>query len=254
MVPEGSHVREVYLDQKNGLLTTPLDRRLLIDCSTIDVETSQTVNVAIRSVAPTASFYDAPVSGGVVGAERGTLAFFLGCSEADPQLPMLQQLLGTMGGSVIPCGSPTLGIAAKLSNNYLSGLLAIIVSESFSMGMSAGLNPLTLYKVFAAGTAQNTITDRFCPVPGIVKEAPSSRDYQGGFKLQLMKKDVGLALAMADKGNVGLRFGKIGLDIYEAACQDKRCIDRDSRVVYRFLGGIEDWKGRAENEKQWHEG
>lgn len=253
MVPEGSHVRSVYLDDTTGLLTASLEGCLLIDCSTIDIETSQAVNAAVKLVAPTASFYDAPVSGGVIGAEKGTLAFFLGCAKSDPWLPVLQALLGTMGTSIIPCGSPTLGIAAKLSNNYLSGMLAILVSESFSMGMSAGLSPITLYKVFAAGTAQNAISDRFCPVPGVVKEAPSSREYQGGFKVQLMRKDVSLALDMAEKGDVELQFGRTGLEIYEATSQDKRCADRDSRVVYRFLGGKEDWDGRAENEKSWHE-
>lgn len=252
MVPEGSNVRTVYLDQTTGLLTAPLEGCLLIDCSTIDLETSQAINNSVKSTAQTASFYDAPVSGGVIGAEKGTLAFFLGCSDTDPWLPALREVLSMMGSSIIPCGSPTLGIAAKLCNNYLSGMLAILVSESFSMGMSSGLNPVTLHKVFAAGTAQNAISDRFCPVPGVVKEAPSSKDYHGGFKVQLMKKDVGLALEMAEKGNVDLQFGKLGLGIYEAACRDERCVDLDSRVVYRFLGGEEDWEGRAENEKSWH--
>ncbi|KAF1848893.1 uncharacterized protein K460DRAFT_304486 [Cucurbitaria berberidis CBS 394.84] len=244
MVPEGAHVRSVYLDADNGVCSTDISNKLLIDCSTIDTATSLAVKNHIAENFPSASFYDSPVSGGVVGAIKGTIAFFLGCAESDPNLERLTYLMRLMGKQVITCGGPSLGLAAKLSNNYLSGIIAIACSEAFDMGMRSGLDPRTLAKVYAAGTAQNAICDKFCPVPHVYPEAPSSGGWKQGFKVQLMRKDFGLAVDMAKR--VGSRnvLGEIGLETYDGAANDPRCRDLDSRVVYRYLGGEEDWQSR----------
>ena len=242
MVPEGSHVRSVYLHPESGVCSTDISGKLLVDCSTIDTATSLAVKDHIAKTFPSASFYDSPVSGGVVGAIKGTIAFFLGCAESDPNIERLTYLMGLMGGQVIPCGGPSLGLAAKLSNNYLSGIIAIACSEAFDMGMRSGLDPRTLAKVYAAGTAQNSICDKFCPVPHVYPEAPSSGGWKQGFKVQLMRKDFGLAVDMAKR--VGSRnvLGDVGLQTYDGAANDPRCRDLDSRVVYRYLGGQEDWQ------------
>ncbi|EEP78434.1 predicted protein [Uncinocarpus reesii 1704] len=244
MVPEGLHVRQVYLDRNIGICATDVSNKLLIDCSTIDTATSLAVKEHIFTHFPSASFYDAPVSGGVIGAKKGTIAFFLGCAEGDPNLPLLANLASMMGKQIIPCGGPSLGLAAKLSNNYLSGLIAIACSEAMNMGMRSGLDPRVLANVYSAGTAQNTICDRFNPVPGVYPDSPSSHGYKEGFKVQLMKKDFGLAVDMATRVGAQLALGAAGLQTYTDASQDPRCKDLDSRVVYRFLGGVEDWKGR----------
>lgn len=244
MVPEGAQVRSVYLHPETGICTTDINNKLLIDCSTIDTATSLDVKAHIEKNFPSAFFYDAPVSGGVIGAKKGTIAFFLGCAEDDGNLPKISTLLRMMGKQIIPCGGPSLGLAAKLSNNYLSGVIAIACSEAFDMGMRSGLDPRVLARVYAAGTAQNTISDRFCPVPGIAPEAPSTKGYKDGFKVQLMKKDFGLAVDMAKRVNTQLVLGDAGLATYQAASQDPRCKDLDSRVVYRYLGGDEDWETR----------
>lgn len=242
MVPEGSHVKTVYLDDKQGVCCSDIAGKILVDCSTIDTATSLQVKEHIAERFPTASFYDAPVSGGVVGAVKGTIAFFLGCSEDDKNLKQISTLLSLMGKQIIPCGGPSLGLAAKLSNNYLSGIIAIAASEAIDMGMRSGLDPRTLTKVFAAGTAQNAICDKFNPCPGVYPEAPSSNGYKGGFKVQLMRKDFSLAREMASR--VGSRnvLGDVGLETYDQASKDARCKDLDSRVVYRYLGGREDWQ------------
>ncbi|KAL2071901.1 hypothetical protein VTL71DRAFT_13136 [Oculimacula yallundae] len=242
MVPEGSHVKSVYLDPEDGVCSTDISNKLLIDCSTIDTATSLLVKEHITYNFPSASFYDAPVSGGVVGAVKGTIAFFLGCSKNDPKLSQLTELLQIMGSKVIPCGGPSLGLAAKLSNNYLSGIIAIACSEAMDMGMRAGLDPITLSQVFAAGTAQNTVCDKFNPVPGVYPEAPSTNGYKNGFKVQLMRKDFGLAVDMARRVGARNVLGGIGLDTYTRASEDERCTDLDSRVVFRYLGGNEDWQ------------
>ncbi|XHG03819.1 hypothetical protein AWENTII_007107 [Aspergillus wentii] len=244
MVPEGAHVKTVFLDETTGVCTVDLQDRILIDCSTIDTETSLLVKQHISDHHPSASYYDAPVSGGTLGAQKGTIAFFLGCSSTDPNLGLITDLLSLMGKKVIPCCKPSLGLAAKLCNNYLSGLIAIASSESLNTGIRAGLDPRVLSHVIAAGTAQNAICDDYNPCPGVVPDAPSTNGYQGGFKVQLMKKDFSLAMQLAESVGSNLVLGQPGLDTYIAAADDPRCRDRDSRVVFRFLGGDETWASK----------
>lgn len=244
MVPEASHVQQAYLDPQNGICAADISNKLLVDCSTIDTATSLQIKEHISRNFPTASFYDAPVSGGVVGAKKASIAFYLGCAEEDPNLPRLMNLTSMMGKQTIPCGAPSFGLAAKLSNNYLSGIIAIACSEAMDMGMRSGLDPRVLAKVYAAGTAQNAVCDRFNPVPGVYPEAPSSNGYKDGFKVQLMKKDFGLAVDMADRVGTRLALGDAGLETYAGASEDERCRDLDSRVVYRYLGGREDWEAK----------
>ena len=256
MLPEGAHVRSVYLAPADGI-TAGLSpshsgpSKLLIDSSTIDSATSLEIGRLIaKEHHPSAAFYDAPVSGGVLGAVKGTIAFFVGCSASDPNLPRLTALLQLLGDKVIPCGGPSLGLAAKLSNNYLSGIITIATSEAMDMGMRAGIDARTLASVFAAGTAQNAICDRFNPVPGVCPEAPPSKQYQGGFRVQLMRKDMGLALDMARRLGARNVLGVAGLGVYAAASEASDCRDLDSRVVYRYLGGDEEWARKREEEMQ----
>lgn len=242
MLPEGRHVKAVYLGE-NGISSSNIEGKTLLDCSTIDTTSFLEVKQNIEGKYPGTLLYDAPVSGGVIGAKRGTIAFFLGCAEDDnEEIERLTNFLSLMGGKIIPCGGPSLGLAAKLSNNYLSGIIAIACSEAMDMGMRSGLDPRVLAKVYAAGTAQNAICDRFCPVPGVYPDAPSSNGYQDGFKVQLMKKDFSLALDMAHRVESKNVLGDAGLSTYEAASEDIRCRDLDSRVVFRYLGGNENWK------------
>jgi 3-hydroxyisobutyrate dehydrogenase-like beta-hydroxyacid dehydrogenase len=244
MVPEGNHVREVYLNDQTGICTFDLEKRIFIDCSTIDIATSLEVKQRVTDLHPQASFYDAPVSGGTLGAQKGTISFFLGCEKDDPHFQFLSKLLSLMGKKAIACGGPSFGLASKLCNNYLSGLIAIASSEALNIGIRAGLDPRILSSVFAAGTAQNNVCDSWNPCPGVVAEAPSSKDYQGGFKVQLMKKDFSLAMDLARSVGARLALGESGLGTYEAASEDPRCRDLDSRVVFRYLGGIENWRRR----------
>lgn len=245
MLPEGAHVKSVYLDPTNGILgalASVPNGKLLIDSSTIDTATSLYVKEQLRASSPASFFYDAPVSGGVLGASNATIAFFLGCSSADPNLPRVSFLLERMGGKIIPCGGPSLGLAAKLSNNYLSGIITIACAEAMDMGMRSGIDANVLASVFKAGTAQNTICDVFNPVPGVCPNAPSSNGYQGGFRVQLMKKDIGLAVSMARRVGNRNALGASALGVYAAASEAADCKDLDSRVVYRYIGGQENWQ------------
>ncbi|KAJ5230074.1 hypothetical protein N7489_010782 [Penicillium chrysogenum] len=247
MLPEGKHVKAVYMGT-DGICSSDVGQKLLVDCSTIDTASFLEIKDHISKNFPRASFYDAPVSGGVIGAERGMIAFFLGCAEDNTKdIEELRQLFSLMGNKLIPCGGPSLGIAAKLSNNYLSGIIAIACSEAMDMGMKSGLDPRVLAQVYAAGNAQNTICDRFNPVPGVDPDAPSSNGYKKGFKVHLMKKDISLALDMARRVGSTNVLGSVGLQIYKEASEDERCKDLDSRIVFRYLGGNENWKADHEN-------
>ncbi|CAK4033721.1 3-hydroxyisobutyrate dehydrogenase, mitochondrial [Lecanosticta acicola] len=246
MVPEGSHVKAVYLDESDAVLQSPLGNKILIDCSTIDTASSLAVRDAVASQHPQARFYDAPVSGGVIGAEKGTLTFMLGCAENNPDKELLTKLLHLMGGNVFACGGASLGLVAKLCNNYCSGLIAIAVSEAMNIGIKSGMDPRVLANVWHTSTAQSAICDDWCPVPGLCPEAPASKGYQGGFRVQLMKKDFGLAVDAGQMVGARLALGKEGLGVYEGACEDEKCRDLDSRVVYRYLGGEEEWKNKGE--------
>jgi 3-hydroxyisobutyrate dehydrogenase len=244
MLPEGRHVESVYLSGPKAFVSQSLEGKLFIDCSTIDTATSLSIRDHIHSCSPTASFYDAPVSGGVIGAVQGSISFFVGCDEAtDPLfLPVIQPTLRFMGKQIIPCGGPSLGLTAKLCNNYLSGILTIACSETFNIGMRSGLNPKKLYQVLGAGSAQNTICDKFCPVPNVDPQSPSSHGYKGGFRMALMLKDFTLATQMAERAGAERVLGVKGLEMYSLLSKNNSYKDLDVRAMFRYLGGEEDWE------------
>jgi 3-hydroxyisobutyrate dehydrogenase len=244
MVPEGRHVKQVYLTPETGVLASDVSNKILIDCSTIDTATSLEVREETLQRYPNAYFVDAPVSGGVLGAQKATLTFMIGASESDPKLTLLKALLGKMGKTLVPCGGPSLGLTAKLCNNYCSGLIAIAVSEALNIGIRSGMDPRILRSVFHSSTAQSAICDDWCPVPGLCPEAPASNGYKGGFKVGLMRKDFGLAVETAERMGANLRLGSEGLKVYTETMEDEKCKDLDSRVVYRYLGGEEEWMER----------
>lgn len=244
MVPEGSHVRDVYLKPNVGILACDLSNKLLIDCSTIDTETSLKVAAEIAKQYPSAAFFDAPVSGGVLGAQAGTMTMMVGIADSSPQLPRITALLELVGGAIVPCGGPSLGLTAKLCNNYCSGLIAIATSEAFNIGIRAGMDPRILQRVFNSSIAQSCINDRWNPVPGLCPDAPPSKGYAPGFKVGLMRKDFKLATEIAERVGAHLALGQKGLEVYTAAMQDEHCKELDSRVVYRYLGGDENWQKR----------
>lgn len=216
MVPEGAHVRAVYLTPATGVLAAAdLGAKLLLDCSTIDTGTSLAVAQTCSQIHPGARFYDAPVSGGVRGAQTGTLTFMLGCAASDAHLAALTALLGRMGAHVVPAGGPALGLTAKLCNNYLSGTIAIATAEALDVGVKSGMDPRVLANIFHTSTAQSAILDDWNPVPGLCPEAPASQGYRGGFRVQLMRKDYGLAVEAAGRVGARLALGARGLEVYE---------------------------------------
>lgn len=173
IVPEGSDVRKVFLDPSTGLLsglTSPsaseenaeseAKQKTFIDCSTIDPATSLSVARAVEEAG--ARFYDAPVSGGTAGAEAAKLTFMVGASPESVHFQdTIEPLLKAMGSNIVCVGAPSLGLVAKLSNNYLSGIIAIATSEAMNIGMRHGIDPKVLSECFSRSSGQNWVNGKF---------------------------------------------------------------------------------------------
>lgn len=186
IVPEGKHVLQVFSQTNNGALSvTDISGKLFIDCSTIDVSTSQTVARAVAERG--ADFFDAPVSGGTVGALEGTITFMLGTSPDHPRHNEILPILQTMGNKVFACGAPTLGLAAKLCNNYISGNIAIATAEGMNLGMKLGLNPKTLSDVVAVSTGGSWV-NQSCNVSVSGFNGSISADHHSPFPVSFPRR------------------------------------------------------------------
>nr|WP_224058141.1 3-hydroxyisobutyrate dehydrogenase [Streptomyces kanamyceticus] len=228
MLPAGRHVLGLYRDE--GLLAAARPGTLFIDCSTIDVADARAAHEAATAAGMRA--LDAPVSGGVVGAEAGTLTFMAGgggaeFAEADP-------LLAVMGKKAVHCGGPGAGQAAKICNNMILGISMIAVSEAFVLGESLGLSHQALFDVASTASGQCWALTVNCPVPGPVPASPANRDYRPGFAAPLMAKDLGLAASAARAGGVPTELGLKAAELY-AAYAEKSGTDQDFSGIVTTL-------------------
>jgi 3-hydroxyisobutyrate dehydrogenase len=212
MFPSGRHVVEAYRGwaDADGLLASAPSGTLFIDSSTIAVDESRAAHELAREAGHRS--LDAPVSGGVVGAENATLAFMVGGDEADfhAALPLLEK----MGRRIVHCGGAGLGQAAKICNNMILGISQIAVAEAFVLGERLGLEHQALFDVASNASGQCWALTTNCPVPGPVPTSPANRDYQPGFAGALMSKDLGLAEAAIDLTGVDAKLGRLAREIY----------------------------------------
>ena len=185
MLPSGKEVREVYLGQ-GGVLASAPDGALLIDCSTIDVESARAVAAAAER--QRAAMVDAPVSGGVAGAEAATLTFMVGGSEN--AFERAKPVLAAMGKTIVHAGGAGNGQAAKICNNMILGVSMIAVSEAFMLAEKLGLDAQKLFDIASQSSGQCWSMTNYCPVPGPVPTSPANRDYQAGFTAAMMLKDL----------------------------------------------------------------
>lgn len=153
----------------------------------------------------------------------------------------LQTVINFMAApeKVFYCGALGMGLAAKIANNYLSGTNLLAAAEAMNIGIRLGVDKHLLYKVIQNSTGQSFMNDKVHPVPGVVPSAPSSNDYAGGFKAQMMVKDMTLGIEAAKKVGCRATLGPAALEVYKEAAVDPRCIDRDVSVIWRFLDGPE---------------
>jgi 3-hydroxyisobutyrate dehydrogenase len=208
MLPAGEHVRAVYLGE-GGVIAAAPKGALLIDSSTIDVESARAV--AAAAVKAGAPMLDAPVSGGVTGAEAATLTFMVGGPETAFQrgLPLLQ----AMGKTIVHAGPAGNGQAAKICNNMILGVSMIAVSEGFLLAEKLGLDAQKLFDISSKSSGQCWSMTSYCPVPGPVPASPANRDYKAGFTTAMMLKDLTLAQRAAAAVGVATPMGALAQSI-----------------------------------------
>jgi 3-hydroxyisobutyrate dehydrogenase len=200
MLPAGPHVRSVYGEQ---VLANAPTSALLIDCSTIDVDSARAVGEQARAAG--FRFGDAPVSGGIMAAEAGSLAFMVGCDEAD--YPAFEDALKPMARAVFHAGALGSGQAAKICNNMLLGVSMLGTCEALALAEKLGLDPERFFEIASKSSGQCWSLTTYCPWPGPVETAPSNRNYEGGFLSALMLKDLKLAQEAAARAGATTPMG-----------------------------------------------
>jgi 3-hydroxyisobutyrate dehydrogenase len=200
MLPAGSHVRAVYAET---IIPKAEPGALVIDCSTIDVESARAV--AAEAAAAGLRPVDAPVSGGTAGAEAGTLTFMVGCDEA--LFETVRQQLAPMARAVVHAGGAGAGQAAKICNNMVLGVSMLGVCEAFALAEKLGLAPERFFEIASQSSGQCWSLTSYCPWPGPVPAAPSNRGYEGGFLAALMLKDLKLAQEAAARSGAATPMG-----------------------------------------------
>ena len=210
MLPAGDHVRDVYLGA-GGVLALAGNGALLIDCSTIDVDSARTVATAAQDRG--LDMIDAPVSGGVTGAQNATLTFMVGGSDAAfaRALPILE----AMGKTIVHAGGAGNGQAAKICNNMVLGASMIVVSEAFLLAEKLGLDAQKLFDISSKSSGQCWSMTSYCPAPGPVPTSPANRDYRAGFTAAMMLKDLKLAQAAAKATHARTPLGAGAAAVYE---------------------------------------
>ena len=215
MLPSGKHVVGATTGE-GGLFAAANAGALFIDSSTIDVASAR----AFHAAATAAGFasVDAPVSGGVGGAEAGTLTFMVGGSGA--AFEAAKPYLDAMGKKIVHCGDAGAGQAAKICNNMILGISMIAVSEAFVLGEKLGLSHQALYDVASTSSGQCWSLTTYCPVPGPVPTSPANRGYQPGFAAALMLKDLKLSQEAAGQAGAATAIGAAATALYTAFAEE----------------------------------
>ena len=244
MLPNTSHVQSIFEPFSNGQENSlHLKHKLFIDSSTISPAATKTLSDSLKI--HNATLVDAPVSGGVVGARAGSLTFMISQPPSVP-LARLESILQVMGKRIIVCGNyPGAGLAAKLANNYALALNNLATCDAMLLGCKLGLDAKVLAQVINTSTGRCWPSEANNPVPGIVKGAPAERDYEGGFGVGLMRKDLELALeaeknaavVAGDSSTMGVlsSLSTVALDLYKQVEGSEKFKNKDFSVVYQYL-------------------
>ncbi|KAI1084515.1 NAD binding domain of 6-phosphogluconate dehydrogenase-domain-containing protein [Whalleya microplaca] len=256
MLPGSDVVKSVYLDPQTGILAGAVTARaegssspkLVMECGTIESDTILAVaktiqETSISKLSRTLTFVDAPVSGGPMGAVAGTLTFMVGCVPAvsSQVFPLVKSYLQHMGNAdgIFLCGDVGAGTAFKILNNYLSAITSLAASEALNIGVKAGLNPKLLTDVINASGGQCWVTSKSNPVPGVQENVPSSRSYEGGFRIELCAKVLGMGSRLAKTVGAKTILDEPTLQAFGEAMADERYCGKDARVVYKWLNESE---------------
>jgi 3-hydroxyisobutyrate dehydrogenase len=229
MLPAGQHVRDVYLGP-GGIIENANAGTLLIDCSTIDVESARAVAAAAE--AKGLLMLDAPVSGGVGGATAGTLTFMVGGSER--AFVRAESILQQMGKTIVHAGGSGNGQAAKICNNMILGVSMIAVSEAFVLAEKLGLDKQKLFDISSKSSGSCWSMVNYCPVPGPVPTSPANRDWQAGFTAAMMLKDLKLAQDAAKSAGANTPMGAEAAALYDRYANSGEA-SRDFSGIVNFI-------------------
>ncbi len=210
MLPASQHVEALYLGDL-GLLATANPKSLLIDCSTISPKVSQAVAAAAKSRG--FAMIDAPVSGGTAGAQAATLTFMVGGDAVDVDLA--RPLFEKMGKNIFHAGPSGSGQTVKVCNNMLLGIQMLGTSEALRLGVANGMDPKVLSDIMSKSSGRNWVLELYNPCPGVMDNVPSSKGYAGGFGVDLMLKDLGLATENAEDLAASIPLGELSRKLYE---------------------------------------
>lgn len=210
MLPEGSHVREVYLS-KNGVIESANNNTLLIECSTIDVDTIK--NVGEVAYNNKMKIIDAPVSGGIVGADNGTLTFMVGGKK--DSFNKAYPILNNMGKNVIHAGELGAGLAVKICNNMILGATMILLGESFTMAKKLGLDQKKFFDISSKATGMSWAMLNHLPVANIIETSAANNGFKPGFAADMMLKDLSLAQSAATSVGIKTPIGMEALNMYK---------------------------------------
>jgi 3-hydroxyisobutyrate dehydrogenase len=231
MLPASRHVRSVF-EGPDGVLAHASPGALIIDSSTIDIDTARGLHESVPGAG--FAFLDAPVSGGVAGAESGSLTFMVGGSEAD--LERARPVIEVLAGRIFHAGGPGSGQAAKLANNLMLGINLAATSEGTVLAARLGLDPKVFFDIASTSSGDSWALRNWYPVEGVVASAAVNRDFQGGFAVNLMRKDVGLAVEAGNTTETDLPFASLVIHYLD------RMIElgwgaRDSAAIVKLFDG-----------------
>ncbi|MFC0048406.1 3-hydroxyisobutyrate dehydrogenase [Rheinheimera tilapiae] len=206
MLPAGKHVIGLYQDVRSDIKAGAL----VLDCSTIDAQSARQVGALLGDAG--IAFVDAPVSGGVGGAKAGTLTFIVGGSAENFQ--RANDVLSAMGKNLFHAGEVGAGQIAKICNNMLLSVLMVGTSEALQLGVDNGLDPKVLSEIMLKSSGRNWTLELYNPCPDVQPNVPSSNNYQGGFMVDLMAKDLGLASECAQQSQSSTPMGALARNLY----------------------------------------
>ncbi|MXX91337.1 MAG: 3-hydroxyisobutyrate dehydrogenase [Boseongicola sp. SB0677_bin_26] len=228
MLPDGEILRSVARE----IIPAMEPGAIMLDCSTIDVESARAVAEEARSAGVHA--LDAPVSGGIGGAEAGTLTFMVGGSEGAVKAVM--PLFDIMGQKAVHCGPSGNGQAAKICNNMILGATMIATCEAFALGDKLGLDRQAMYDVVSTSSGYSWTMNAYCPAPGIGPTSPADNDYRPGFAAELMLKDLRLSQQAAEAVDADTPIGTRATEVYSAFVEDEDGKGKDfSAMLPRFV-------------------
>ena len=231
MLPEGKHSKEVFMGD-NGIINKVSKNCLLIDCSTIDIQTS--IEIGKKATENGIKMIDAPVSGGVMGAQKATLNIMVGGTKEAFELAL--PLLKIMGKNIFHAGDLGSGNGAKICNNMSLGIAMIAASESLMLAKRLNIDIKEVHEIMKNASGNSWPISVYPPLPGLIEGTPSNNNYRPGFSAGMMNKDLKLAYDCAKNANAITPMGKMALEIYSKFCEDGND-DKDFSAISKVIGG-----------------